>query len=190
MTLLPGVYYLKGGGLSVSGNATVTGTGGVIIVNAPQGSGGAISFSGNATVTLVAPASLPGAYAPYAGIAIFQDPASATAISIAGNAALKTTGIVLAAGAGLNLSGNAAASDGGSAAGAISAAIICRDVSVGGNSVVTVNATANTPLLTPFAVAWAAEIQSVQYRAAEIARQNVLDAALESLLEEWESFLS
>src|SRR5262249_39708667 len=75
VTLLPGVYYLKGGGFSVGGHATVTGSG-VLLINAPATDNDTISITSQASVSLSAPADLSSAYAPYDGIAMFQDPAS------------------------------------------------------------------------------------------------------------------
>jgi hypothetical protein len=49
--LRPGLYYLKGGGLAVSGYGTVTGEG-VTIYNDAHVNGDAISFTGNASVHL------------------------------------------------------------------------------------------------------------------------------------------
>ena len=72
VTLLPGVYVMEGGGFSVTGQASVTGSG-VVIINAPGGPSDTISVSGQGTVYLSAPTS-----GPYQGVAVFQDPASAT----------------------------------------------------------------------------------------------------------------
>src|SRR5260370_35796326 len=47
VTLNPGVYYMMGGGFSVNGQESVTGTH-VLIVNAPSSSGDVIHVSGQA----------------------------------------------------------------------------------------------------------------------------------------------
>ena len=85
VTLLPGVYYMQGGGFSAIGQGSVTGTG-VLIVNGPSKSGktGSINLAGQGQVTLSASTVLTGAYAPYNGIAIFQDPHSSAPINVAG----------------------------------------------------------------------------------------------------------
>ena len=96
LTLNSGTYVLTGG-LTVSGNATITGSG-VLIYNA----GGAISLSGNGLVKLTAPAS-----GRYAGIGIFQARNNSTALTITGNAMLGTNGVLYAPAAALVLSDNA-----------------------------------------------------------------------------------
>jgi hypothetical protein len=70
----PGLYIIKGGGLSVSGGGTVIGNGGVTIVtlNAPAANGGAskfdvVDFGSDANVSLTAPAS-----GPWAGIVFYS----------------------------------------------------------------------------------------------------------------------
>jgi RHS repeat-associated protein len=82
LTLLPGIYYMNGGGFSVTGSGSVTGLG-VMIVNAPKKAGDTINFGGQGAVTLTPPASLPAPYAAYAGITIFQNPASNAPINFA-----------------------------------------------------------------------------------------------------------
>ncbi|MGH7140312.1 MAG: MBG domain-containing protein, partial [Pirellulales bacterium] len=99
VTLLPGLYYLKGGGLTVSGGGSLTGNG-VAIYNAPQS--GTISVTGNGTITLTPPAA-----GTYQGIGIFQDRSSNAPITISGNGSLGVTGSIYAAAATLNISGNA-----------------------------------------------------------------------------------
>jgi hypothetical protein len=83
---------------SVSGQATVTGTG-VVIYNAPAGPGDAISISGQAGVTLCAPTT------GYQGIALWQDRSSNVPIMVTGNGTLCVTGAVYAAQASINVSG-------------------------------------------------------------------------------------
>jgi hypothetical protein len=64
IVLNPGIYYLRGGGFSVSGQGSVTGNG-VLMVNASTQSTDTISVSGQAAVTLNAPASLAAPYVQY-----------------------------------------------------------------------------------------------------------------------------
>ena len=72
LTLNPGLYIIEGGGLTVTGNASVTGSG-VTIVNAGTkypstgGTYGSITLSGNGSYNLSPPTS-----GAYAGIVIFQ----------------------------------------------------------------------------------------------------------------------
>lgn len=107
LTLNPGIYLIEGGGFTVSGNASVTGSG-VMIYNTGSnypnngGSFGGITLSGNGTFNLSAPTS-----GTYAGIVLFQPAANTRAISLNGNAATGLTGTVYAPAALLTLGGNA-----------------------------------------------------------------------------------
>ncbi len=152
IVLMPGIYYLMGGGLQASGNGSVTGAG-VLIVNAPSGPNDGISLSGNASVTLSAPlpASLPGGYAAYKGITILQDPASTLPITISGNGSLTMDGAVYAPKATLNITGNGGLTDSTDTTAPV-AEIIVADTQVSGNGSLTINADApasNPPLNTP-----------------------------------------
>ena len=136
--LLPGIYYLNGGGLSVSGHGTITGTN-VLIVNAPHGPNDVISFTGQAIVNLTASAGLTGANAAYNGITIFQDPASANTVTVTGQARLTMTGVLYAADALLKIDGNGntvVSTDTPNTGGEV----IVRDTMVTGNGVLTINA--------------------------------------------------
>ena len=86
LTLNPGAYIIEGGGLSVTGNAVVIGTG-VMLYNTNSkypgsgGSFGSITLSGNGTLNLIA--STRGAYA---GIVLFQDRSNTQTITLSENA--------------------------------------------------------------------------------------------------------
>ena len=101
-----GTYIIEGGGFTVSGNASVTGTG-VTIYNAgsnyPSSGGnfGGITLSGNGTFNMTAPTT-----GTYAGILIFQSRQNTRALSFSGNAMLGMTGTIYAASALLSMSGN------------------------------------------------------------------------------------
>lgn len=87
-----GTYVLAGGGMSIKGNAVMTGTG-VTFYNT-TGSGGyrAITLSGNTQANLSAPTS-----GPLAGILFFQDrsiPKSAAASTITGNSSSSFDGAI------------------------------------------------------------------------------------------------
>ncbi len=99
VTLQPGIYYLEGGGLTVSGNATVTGTSVMIYITGVTGN--SINLSGKAVVTLT-----PLTSGTYQGIVLFQNRTSNAAITISGNASLNSTGTEYAPGATVTLSGN------------------------------------------------------------------------------------
>ena len=107
LTLNPGTYIIEGGGFTVTGNASISGSG-VIIYNAgsnyPNSGGnfGGITLSGNGTFNLTAPAT-----GPYAGIVIFQSRQNTRALSFSGNAMVGMSGTIYAANALLTMSGNA-----------------------------------------------------------------------------------
>jgi hypothetical protein len=107
LTLNPGIYVLVGGGLTVTGNASITGSG-VLLYNAgsnyPNGGGnfGGIALSGNGSVTLSAATT-----GAYAGIVLFQARANTRALSLGGSAVLGLTGVIYAPSAQVLVSGNA-----------------------------------------------------------------------------------
>jgi hypothetical protein len=107
LTMAPGTYIIEGGGLTVTGNASIAGIG-VTIVNAgsnyPSAGGnyGGITLAGNGKFNLAAPTN-----GPDAGIAIYQSRDNTRALSLSGNASSGLTGTVYAANALVTLSGNA-----------------------------------------------------------------------------------
>jgi hypothetical protein len=106
LTLNPGVYIIEGGGLTVTGNASISGSG-VMIYNAGSnypsngGSFGGITFSGNGTFSLSAATT-----GTYAGLLIFQSRQNTRALSFSGNAMAGMAGTIYAANALLSMSGN------------------------------------------------------------------------------------
>lgn len=100
VTLQPGVYYLNGGGLNVSGQVNLTGKG-VIIYNNPLTDNDAVNISGQGAITLSPPTS-----GPYAGITFFQNRSSTVPLSFAGGSSMSISGTFYAAGARLNINGN------------------------------------------------------------------------------------
>jgi hypothetical protein len=107
LTLTPGVYVLAGGGFTVSGNGSLSGSGVTLYdtqSNFPGTGGtfGGLTLSGNGTFNLTAPTS-----GPYAGVVVFQNRGNTRAISLSGNAAEGLGGTVYAPAALLYLSGNA-----------------------------------------------------------------------------------
>ena len=106
MTLNPGVYVIAGGGLSVSGHATLTGNGVLIYVagsNYPGagGSFGGVTLSGAAAVSLT-----PASTGTYAGITLFQARDNNRALSFGSSAQEGINGFVYAPKALLTLSGS------------------------------------------------------------------------------------
>jgi hypothetical protein len=107
LTLGGGTYIIEGGGLTVTGNASISGSG-VMIYNAgsnfPNSGGnfGGITLSGTGTINLSAPMT-----GTNPGVLIFQSRQNTRALSISGNALAGMTGTIYAPSALLSLSGNA-----------------------------------------------------------------------------------
>ena len=124
LTLSNGTYIIEGGGFSVSGNASVNGSG-VLIVNAGSaypntgGTYGGITLSGNGIVQLTPPST-----GTYAGIVVYQPRDNARPLTLSGNAS-GMTGLVYAPAAQVSESGN----------GSLNAAIIADTMSISGNGV-------------------------------------------------------
>ena len=124
LTLNSGLYIIEGGGFSISGNASVTGSG-VTIFNAGSkypttgGTYGSISLSGNGTITLSPPTT-----GTYAGVVIFQPADNTKALSVSGNGSA-VTGEIYAPAAQLNESGN----------GQLNASIVVDTMTSSGNGV-------------------------------------------------------
>jgi hypothetical protein len=140
VTLTSGIYYMNGGGFSVSGQGSVTDNGsGVLIVNAPTGPSDQITFDGQASVNLAAISGLTGALAAYNHMTIFQDPAAANTVMITGQASLTMTGVLYAPAALLKIDGkaNAVVSTDTNPTGGI---VVAFDTMVTGNGALTINA--------------------------------------------------
>jgi len=107
LTMNPGIYEIAGGGFSVSGSGSVTGSG-VLIYNAgskyPSAGGtfGAVNLSGAASVQLAPPT-----MGPYAGIVLFQSRDNTATISMSGSAVAKFTGTFYAPAALVAVTGGA-----------------------------------------------------------------------------------
>jgi hypothetical protein len=125
-TLSAGTYIIEGGGLNVSGNASLTGSG-VLIFNAGSnyngttdgGSYGGIQLGGNGTIKLSGPTS-----GPYTGVVIFQSRTNTRPLSLSGNGAAGITSAIYAPAASAGLSGNAA----------IKGSLIVSTLTVSGNA--------------------------------------------------------
>jgi hypothetical protein len=110
LMLSPGLYLIEGGGFTVTGSASISGSG-VTIYNTvstyPKAGGtyGGITLSGSGTFSLTA------ATAPtngaYPGILIFQPGANTRAISQGGNGVLGLNGTIYAPSAPVTVTGNA-----------------------------------------------------------------------------------
>ena len=100
ITMMPGIYYLNGGGLSATGGGSISGSG-VMIYNAPSSSSDSISLTGNGNINLTPPTS-----GIYAGISIYQARTATAPLSLTGNGAINITGGIYAAAAAATLTGN------------------------------------------------------------------------------------
>ena len=100
VTLSPGIYYLQGGGMSATGNVSLTGSG-VTIYNAPNSVSDTINLTGNIVMNLSPPTS-----GTYDGVTIFQSRTSAAPVSITGNAGSDITGTIYAPDAPVKIVGN------------------------------------------------------------------------------------
>jgi hypothetical protein len=107
LTLNPGVYIIAGGGLMVSGDGNISGSGVAIYIAGCDFCGssdeiGSVTLSGHGTLNLTAPTC-----GPYAGVVLFQARDNAQAITLSGNAAAGLGGTLYAPAARLDLSGDA-----------------------------------------------------------------------------------
>ena len=94
VVLSPGIYYMKGGGLTVDGSSSVTGSGVTIYVDNSNGStGSGFSVTNNSSVQLTPPTT-----GAYAGLVYFQDPNSSKSISNTGGTGSNVKGTIYAAG--------------------------------------------------------------------------------------------
>jgi uncharacterized repeat protein (TIGR01451 family) len=130
LTLNPGIYIIEGGGVTVTGGASIAGSG-VMIYNTSSnypsstGSYGGITLSGKGSFSLTAPTS-----GQYAGVVLFQPSANTRAISLSGNAAAGLTGTIYAPAALLYASGNAS----------VNAALVVNELTLSGNAASTQSA--------------------------------------------------
>jgi hypothetical protein len=136
--LNPGVYYLNGGGFSVSGQGSVSGDG-VTIYNAPTKNSDGFSFSGQAVVRLTGQTT-----GVDQSIVFFQNPTSTAQFQVSGNASLNLSGIIYAADAAIQVSGQAVLLDQANAARTVAAEIDAFDLTVSGNGVVDIDVTNNS----------------------------------------------
>ena len=78
LTMLPGIYYMDGGGFSFSGQGTLVANG-VMIYNDPKGPSDVIDISGSGSMTMSPPTS-----GTYKGLTLFQNRAATNDLSVTG----------------------------------------------------------------------------------------------------------
>lgn len=133
ITLIPGIYYMDGGGFSFSGQGNLIGNG-VMIYNAPgNGNSGGISVTGQGTITLSGMTS-----GIYQGMTFWQDRTSNVTGTISGTSGTTSiTGTFYFAGALLNVSGNGGVVNVGSQ-------YVSKDLNLGGNGTINIQWTPYT----------------------------------------------
>jgi hypothetical protein len=137
VTFLPGVYFMEGGGFSVSGQGSVSGTG-VVIINAPTAPSDTISITGQGSVTLTAPTS-----GAFQGVVMFQNPNSSNPVQFTGQGAVTLTGVVYVPDAPVSITGQGIVTinhgPGTATLPPILGALIAFDLKVDGNGALTIN---------------------------------------------------
>lgn len=126
VTLMPGIYYMQGGGFSNSGSINMTGIG-VMIYNAPVQNSDQVKLNGSGSLTLSPPTS-----GTYKGLTIFQARSSTAVVGVTGNGSMNLTGTIYSAGAEIDVTGN-----GGTYV--VGSQIIANNMQVTGNGPVNVN---------------------------------------------------
>jgi hypothetical protein len=114
----PGIYYINGGGISMTGSSSIGGNG-VFIYNT---GGGAVNLSGTGTISLN-----PMTSGTYQGITVFQDRSSAVGATMSGGSNINNTGTFYFPGSRLTLSGT-------SGVAAMGAQVIAKDVTFSGTA--------------------------------------------------------
>jgi streptogramin lyase len=151
LTLNPGIYVITGGGFSVTGNGTVSGSG-VFLYNAgsnyPSAGGtfGGVNLSGNGNISLS-----PMTTGTYAGILLDQPSANTSALALAGNAITIPGGVIYAPAAALTMSGN----------GQFKGSFIVSTINVSGNGILNQLSSAGATVYTPAQIRTAYGINSL-----------------------------
>jgi Flp pilus assembly protein TadG len=104
LTLLPGNYYMDGGGFTMSGQGNLFAAG-VMIFNAPKSNSDVISITGSdsGSVYLTPPTS-----GLYQGLTLFQQRSSSNTLTVSGSGSMYVTGTFYAAGGLMKVSGGGA----------------------------------------------------------------------------------
>ena len=123
VTLSPGDYYIDGGGITVSGGATLSGSQ-VTIYNAPTSSSEGLVVSGGSNLNLTPPTS-----GTYEGLTFFQERSSNAKADISGGSAMSVKGTLYIPGALLNVSGSAGVMNFGSQ-------YVVKDLTVSGSATI------------------------------------------------------
>jgi len=103
-TLMPGIYYMDGGGFSMSGQGNLLANG-VMIFNAPTATSDTVSITGSdsGSVTITPPTT-----GLYQGLTVFQDRQATATLTVSGSGSMYVTGTFYAANALMKVSGGGA----------------------------------------------------------------------------------
>jgi Flp pilus assembly protein TadG len=123
VTLNPGVYYINGGGINLSGGASISGSG-VCIYNT---GGGAINLSGTGNISLS-----PMTGGTYSGITVFQDRSNTAGATMSGGSNINNSGTFYFPSATVSMSG-------GSGVGVLGSQFIVNKLTFSGTSGINVN---------------------------------------------------
>lgn len=135
VTMNPGVYYMKGGGFTVSNGVPVKGSGVTIYID--NGGGQFNLINGGGSINLSPPSS-----GTYAGISLYQDRANTNTVFFGNGSSVSITGTIYAAGAMIQFTqGNTSNSYGSQ--------LISNDLQVIDGAQVSVNYNASNPTATP-----------------------------------------
>jgi hypothetical protein len=126
VTFSPGVYYIDGGGLTVSGGGSLTGNQ-VMIYNAPASGSDGITISGSGVLQLTPPTN-----GIYEGLTLFQSRTSDATANFSGGSSTSLKGTFYLPGALLNASGSSGVVDLGSQ-------FVLGDLNVSGSATVRTN---------------------------------------------------
>jgi hypothetical protein len=100
LVLQPGIYYMDAGGFSFSGQGSLTAQG-VMVYNDPKSNSQTVSITGQGAVLWTPPTS-----GTYAGMTLFQRRDSTVPVSLSGNGNMNISGVLYAASALVDVSGN------------------------------------------------------------------------------------
>jgi putative Flp pilus-assembly TadE/G-like protein len=103
-TLLPGIYYMDGGGFQMSGQGNLYAAG-VMIFNAPKSSSDVITITGSSSGSVYL---TPPTTGIYQGLTLFQDRESTNTLTVSGSGNMYVTGTFYAADALMKVSGGGA----------------------------------------------------------------------------------
>ena len=126
LTLLPGTYYLDGGGFNVTGQGSFTAKG-VLLYNVPAADSDAVSLNRQGGVSFTPPTT-----GIYQGMSVFQARSSNVALAVTGGRNTTITGTFYAAHATLNITGT-----GGSSV--VGSQYVCYRLVLGGDAAVLVD---------------------------------------------------